>query len=600
MQGMMAKRSLLATVVALCVLSVCAGPAGAAEPKAIGPTGKWRVLVDKVLMAANGWVMTEEHVRQIAEAGFNVFSPRTGGADMAKVRQTAAWASKHGIYTMPWMRGTLTAKAGNKLIWANGAEQDLYSPNSDELWDWMTGLILEYARISKEQPALIGVFLDYENYAENSQGNAYDLSYDDKIMGEFAAAKGITLPALAPKERAPWLKQKGLEQEFSRFQIDGWRARCRTLRQAVDAINPRFLFCVYPAPGTLHIEKGIWPEWGTKAAPLVLADAATYGRPSGFLPHAESLTANGQVMRKNFDRVRRSGTPVLYLGGIDPSVEGADPEFSGKNAVLLSQATDGYWIFYEGPTYGKQDHADYWKWFTWANRSIAAGQLAAWKEKREAPDHFGVTTLDRKTDKPQVALHGMKSRISEMLKQDGRFEVHDLRGDSPEYLRQLDVIVLQNLNADLPRNSPFSRTLRSYVEAGGALFFVHDTAWFMDSPFPEIAVRARPKHKVESERHVVETDLKTDREHPALAGIQPGVVFSTEFRDHMIFKAGKGGTTVIRNTFGDPVYVVGTCGKGRVAFSGSYYGYHKDLQGTEKQAFLSILHWLARKDSPAR
>ena len=32
-------------------------------------------------------------------------------------------------------------------------------------------------------------------------------------------------------------------------------------------------------------------------------------------------------------------------GGIDPAVRGADPEFSGKNAVAISEVTDGYWIF---------------------------------------------------------------------------------------------------------------------------------------------------------------------------------------------------------------------------------------------------------------
>jgi hypothetical protein len=61
----------------------------------------------------------------------------------------------------------------------------------------------------------------------------------------------------------------------------------------------------------------------------------------------------------------------------------------------------------------------------------------------------------------------------------------------------------------------------------------------------------------------------------------------------MIFKAGPQGEVVIRNGFGDPVYVVGERGKGRVAYSGSYYGYSRDLDGPERQVFLAILDWLA-------
>jgi len=87
------------------------------------------------------------------------------------------------------------------------------------------------------------------------------------------------------------------------------------------------------------------------------------------------------------------------VGGIDPVVRGADPEFSGKNAVAISEVTDGYWIFYEGPTYTKQDHAEYWKWFTWANRAIAAGNYDAQYEPRQAPEVWQLELLGQITDR---------------------------------------------------------------------------------------------------------------------------------------------------------------------------------------------------------
>jgi hypothetical protein len=89
---------------------------------------------------------------------------------------------------------------------------------------------------------------------------------------------------------------------------------------------------------------------------------------------------------------KNAGIPFIYVGGIDPVVRGADPEFSGKNAVMISEVTDGYWIFYEGPTYTEQDHADYWKWFTWANKAIANGNFRAQHEPRETAEEWW--TLD--------------------------------------------------------------------------------------------------------------------------------------------------------------------------------------------------------------
>ena len=59
---------------------------------------KPRILVDKVLMAGNNWVMTEQHVREIKAAGFNVVCPRIGGTDPARIRKVAAMAQRHGMF----------------------------------------------------------------------------------------------------------------------------------------------------------------------------------------------------------------------------------------------------------------------------------------------------------------------------------------------------------------------------------------------------------------------------------------------------------------------------------------------------------------------
>jgi hypothetical protein len=392
------------------------GPAAScclAQPIArqdLGRTEKLRILVDKVMQPERNWVTEEWMVRETAEAGFNVYSPRHGFDNLDAVRQVTEWCEKYGIYHLPWMRGTLEAPTGpeadgKRLVWASGGEQSLYSPNSDEFWEWTTKYIVEYAKISAENPHLFGVFLDYENYSHGSEGNCYDLSYDDVILAKFARSLGadprarLLLPAgvgadpsvrpLPLNERKKWLEDQGLHDAFAEFQVNHWRERCRTLRQAVDAVDPTFQFCIYPAPGTPFMVKATYPQWATEKAPLILADPWTYGRPSRFLPQKESLEGNLLKLQNGMKIPQEAGIPFIYAGGIDPVVTGADPEFCGKNAVMICEVTDGYWIFYEGPKYNV-DHPDYFHWFTWANQHIREKTFAAWHEPREEPENWAL------------------------------------------------------------------------------------------------------------------------------------------------------------------------------------------------------------------
>lgn len=369
----------------------------------LGREVKLRILVDKVMQPEAGWKTEEWMIKETAQAGFNVFSPRIGFDKLAAVQQVTEWCEAYGIYHMPWMRGSLAAPKGpeadgKRQLWGNGIEQPLWSPNSDEFWDWTEKYIVEYAKMSAENRHLLGVFLDYENYAPGKTGNLYSLSYDDLILQKFAQTQGIDLPELERAARKPWLDEQGLHEAFETFQIDHWRERCRHLRQRVDDYDSTFQFCIYPAPGTPFMLQAACPEWATERAPIILADASTYSRPARYLPERDSLEGNRQILLKRMQKAKDAAIPYIYAGGIDPVVRGADPEFSGKNAVAISSVTDGYWIFYEGPKY-TVDHPDYWKWFSWANARIAAGELDAWTQPRETPEEFA---LDLFGDSPTV------------------------------------------------------------------------------------------------------------------------------------------------------------------------------------------------------
>ncbi len=396
----------------------CLG-ADAPSRETLGRQVKLRILVDKVMQPEEGWTTQEWMVKETAGAGFNVLSPRRGYENLDEVRQVAEWCRKYGIYYMPWMRGSLSAPDGpqadgKRLVRASGKEQALYSPNADEFWEWTQRYILEYARISARNRNLMGVFLDYENYAPGKAGDCYDLSYDEIILGKFAKARSIALPRLEPARRKVWLDELGLHEEFRTFQINHWRERCRALRRAVDAIDPTFQLCIYPAPGTPFVVEACYPEWSSKRAPIILADPWVYGRPSRFMPQREALEENRRKLLRGREVPEKAGIPFIYVGGVDPVVTGADPEFSGKNAVMLSDTAHGYWVFYEGPTYTKQDHRDYWKWFTWANNAIAAANLKAWHEPRQTPGDSPLAALRSEAGQLRAvepATHGVKVEI---------------------------------------------------------------------------------------------------------------------------------------------------------------------------------------------
>lgn len=379
-------------VLALAAMLIAAASQAQVTREQLGRDVKLTILVDKVMQPVAGWTTEEWMIREAAAAGFNVFSPRRGYEDLNAVRRVTEWCEQYGIYHLVWMRGTLDVPEGadaegRMLVWPNGAEQPLWSPNADEFWEWTAHYITQYALISAQNQHLIGVFLDYENYAPgpSMSGTVYDLSYDQMSLDMFAEAEGVEIPDLPPAERMPWLIDNGLHDAFEAWQINHWRERARELRTTIDAIDPNFQFCMYPAPGSRFMLEGMFPEWTTEQAPLIFADAVTYGRITSFLPEQSALDEGRRMLRQRMASVAEMGLPFIYTGGIDPVVKGADPEYCGKNAIMISEATDGYWIFYEGPEYSTT-HQEYFKWFAWANEAIAAGDFELQHAPRETPD----------------------------------------------------------------------------------------------------------------------------------------------------------------------------------------------------------------------
>jgi uncharacterized membrane protein len=615
---------LLAFVLLCAVVTDCSEGSGQDE--------KLLILIDKVLSYDTRPHIKPEHVKEIAEAGFNVVSPRWGGNDLGLVKDGAEMARQENIYFMPFIRGTgYTQEDARKMVWADGVmgTKALYSPNDDELWETITKTLVDHARISLEYPNLIGTFVDFENYdTHGGYGNCYSLSYDQKILDEFAKAKNIQMPKLKREERYPWLKDNGHHDAFARFQTDSWRQRCRTVRQAIDAVNPKLRLAVYPVPGTLFILEAVHPEWATAQAPLILADATTYGRPMGFLNDQEALRGNRMKMLEHMSFCRKYRMPFSYLGGIDPIVEPGDPEFFGKNADMLAAVTDGYWVFYEGPTYGQEDHAAMFRWFKRANDSIRSGRFNLHSQPREEPRPAEPVLAPHADDRPIVLCEGLNIGVIKKLRAftsgQGALDVQYLQGFSRNYLANADVLLIQAATRWLDYKTDAAVILQDYVRNGGSLFMTHlgwkksgchdlkdATGKYIPHPhpppaadfFPEIAVWSTPQEgKIQGRCLVDEPTLTVVAEHPIGGGLKKNDTFTTTSPRRMVLNTGAKGTIVLRDSHGHAVCVAGHYGKGKVVLSGCYYGYwtpggsSQSENAAESKMFLGIVDWLVAEE----
>ena len=160
--------------------------------------------------------------------------------------------------------------------------------------------------------------------------------------------------------------------------------------------------------------------------------------------------------------------------------------------------------------------------------------------------------------------------------------------------------------------------LRFYVHNGGSLFMTHlgwsETSCALpvhiegrpytelhddlpDELFPEVTAWAVPSQGNEG-NHVLDQRLFVTTGHPIVGSLTSGAQFAGSSPDHMILSLGPHGQQIVHNVYGDPVVVVGGFGKGKVVYSGSFYGYTSPYHssyvpaGDEREVFYSTLDWL--------
>lgn len=549
-----------------------------------------RLFVDKVFSRNNDKIFAFSDFRSIRDSGFNVVCCRWNGDDHGRNAEYAAVCQELGMRYVPWLRGTHGCDdVSQQLVFENGVRIPIAAPLSDVLWTHFKQSILPYVRISRQQPALMGVFLDFEVYSDIKYSNAYTVSYDDQAFKNFFQSRKLPMPELETTARYQYLREQNLVDAFTDWTAAQFRRRCQELRVAIDRLNPDFQLVIYN--GDALVSNIFVPAMGTSRAPVVRALSDTYGPPCTMLPEEDNIKMCRELFR---DRLHQSAPDSVYLAGLCPPVPGCIPEFAGRLAVAASQMLGGYWVFYEGFIRTSPKHDDYMRHFTLANQAIVNQNWDYADEK------FATTALEKmeipaSDGRPTAALFGAKAHLHATLEKLG-WQSATLTRLEPQTLAQFDLVILQNLNAIAPSNSVMHQVLRDYVEQGGGLLLAHDTGWYVRELFPEIAERGFPRQKVSAVRHVLDLDMVvTDDAGKILPECQPGTNYLTAFADHAIFVPGQKGVTLVKNRFDEAVIVAGQSQNGRVAYAGNYFAYRQPLQGQEEMVFKNLIEYLTRR-----
>jgi hypothetical protein len=535
---------------------------------------KMRLLVDKVF-SRGAPEMSRNDFSALKKAGFNVVCDRKFGENPQQIIKYLKICRLLGLDYVPWLRGTLEInRPEGQLVYENGARLPVAAPLSPELWNYLRRNAINYAKISRQHSNLIGIFLDFEMYCQPMYTHAYPISYDDDSWKKFFSQKGLEIPQTKLKTRKKYLESQKQYNAYREYYISRFRQKCKELRADIDKINPKFQFIIYG--GDLLVSNEFIPAMHTKKAPVVYAMANTYGPPCPLLPEADNI----QMVKELLQEARKEkGKDVKILAGLDPAVRGCTPEYAAKMSVIASETVDGYWVFYEGFDNKSSRHRRHIEEFTRGNEAIKN------KNYSYAREPFKKTAVEKsffkkRSNLPQVGIYGGTKYLHKTLS--GSYETHELKNLTMDYIKNFDILFLQNLNVLTPGNSKLKRILRKYVADGGNILLAHDSGWYMHNLFPEIARRRYPVKSVSAIRHVMDTKMVTAE----------GKSYNSEFPDHVIFYSTPNGKCLVKNKFGEEVIIIGSYKKGKVAFCGNYFAHKSELAGTEKNILSGVMKYL--------
>ena len=309
--------------------------------------------------------------RQIAQAGFNVMIPYVGVDHHAE--PCGRYARDYGLKMIARTPAPSYPRDDHEplFVWPSGFKTPMFCPYSEEFW---MARILSYARQLAEMSLgvpLVGFEYDFEMYwkHEKKYAHIYTHCYCDACWRVFVEQSELKIPSLETNKRHGWLVNNRQLAEYKVFQDERLREQVRRLKQVFEEINPDLQVMIL-AWGSGHFMEVVAKELASPRTPVILSTEHTYGRGRTPLGTAEALERHKGACLSGLREMKRLGIDGLYVPGVMPGHQKADPVFCRENAVTLSRYSDGYWVFFQ-QTEPNTTVADYMEQFKQANDRIA-------------------------------------------------------------------------------------------------------------------------------------------------------------------------------------------------------------------------------------
>ena len=314
---------------------------------------------------------SDKGYRDIAQAGFNAMIPYVGVDSHALCGNHARRFGLKLIARTP-VPSYPDQDHEPLFVWPTGLKPPLSCPYSDRFWTTRVLPHAEKLAATSLHVPLVGLEYDFEMYWKHEQkySHIYTHCYCDTCWREFSNQAAGELPALAAAQRSSWLVSNRRLAEYKLFQDTRLRAQVRKLKRLLHGIN-RELQVMILAWGNGHFMEIVAAELGTPQTPVILSTEVTYGRGRTPLDTPRALARDRLTCINGLRQMRRLGIRGLYVPGVMPGHQKADPDFCGEKAITLSRFADGYWVFFQQVEPGTTV-TDYMAQFTQANAEISA------------------------------------------------------------------------------------------------------------------------------------------------------------------------------------------------------------------------------------
>lgn len=209
------------------------------------------------------------------------------------------------------------------------------------------------ARLSKTLP-IAGAIIDIEMYGAEYQGYPQDFCECDYCFGHFQASRG-SAEQVEPGKRQAYLLQKGLMEDYKKFQIGQVAQMAGNAKEEVEVIAPDF------AIGVLQLDKvnqhnlGMAEGFGKSGKnPVICFCEHTY------------MSGYSEYIPQTIKKFKDIGLNTEFVAGIWQ--DQIPVENLAEQYYYCAKASDGYWI-YQMPTLNARDwkgllaapREDYWK-----------------------------------------------------------------------------------------------------------------------------------------------------------------------------------------------------------------------------------------------